>query len=309
MGHGGTLDPLAAGVLIVGIGRGTKQLQQYLACSKTYETVVLFGASTDTYDCTGTIIQRAASDHMTKDLVEEKLAQFRGKIMQAPPLYSALKIDGIKACEYARQGRELPRALAPREMQVEECTLLQWYPSGAHDFAFPGETGPASTPAARIRLTVCSGFYVRSFAHDLGLACHTQSHMASLLRTRQANFTIEDVDQSSDLVTVISYADLDSGEQVWAAKLRQQLQNWVQANPVKAGHVDGRSKEARTLRDEEQSRRPRQRFRGGYIADTKKERIKQQGGKWKGKWGPKLKEATVTAMPSSPEATQTSQLR
>jgi tRNA pseudouridine55 synthase len=296
MGHGGTLDPLAAGVLIVGIGRGTKQLQQYLACKKAYETVILFGASTDTYDCTGTITERASYEHVTKELVEQKLAQFRGTIMQAPPLYSALKIDGMKACEYARQGKELPRALQSREMQVDECTLLEWYPSGQTQFTFPGdEIEPAlGSPAARIRLTVCSGFYVRSFAHDVGLACESRSHMASLRRTRQANFTVEeDPPQSSDLVTAISYADLDVGEEVWGAKLRPQLARWVLENPVASGHVDGRNREARTLLDQEKAGRPRQRFRGGYTADTKKERIKQQGGKWKGKWGRKPRENVI----------------
>jgi tRNA pseudouridine55 synthase len=93
MGHGGTLDPLAAGVLIVGIGRGTKQLQKYLACTKSYETTVLFGASTDSYDCTGIIIERAHCAHVTKTLVEAKLEQFRGDILQAPPIYSALKMS------------------------------------------------------------------------------------------------------------------------------------------------------------------------------------------------------------------------
>jgi tRNA pseudouridine55 synthase len=127
MGHGGTLDPLAAGVLIVGIGRGTKHLSNYLACTKTYETVILFGASTDTYDCTGIITERAPHAHVSKALIEEHLSQFRGLIHQTPPVYSALKINGIKACEYARTGQSLPRALESREMTVEECTLLEWY--------------------------------------------------------------------------------------------------------------------------------------------------------------------------------------
>ena len=123
LGHGGTLDPLASGVLIVGIGRGTKELNKYLACTKTYETVVLFGASTDTYDSTGTTTERADFSHVTQSLVRETLSKFRGTIMQAPPIYSALRINGIKACEYVRSGQELPRQLARREMQVEECIL------------------------------------------------------------------------------------------------------------------------------------------------------------------------------------------
>jgi tRNA pseudouridine55 synthase len=291
MGHGGTLDPLAAGVLIVGIGRGTKHLQNYLACTKTYETVILFGASTDTYDCTGVTDVRAAYSHIDRQLVEEKLVYFRGKIMQAPPLYSALKINGIKACEYARQGKELPRQLESREMHVDACTLLEWYDSGQHHFAWPGDDQPAQAPAVRIRLTVSSGFYVRSFAHDLGIACGSRSHMTSLQRTRQATFTVAGLeDNDPDLVLAITYGDLDAGEQVWAAKLRPQLAAWVSANPVVEGHIDGRDQHTRRTVAEDKESRPKHRFRGGWVADTKKERIKQQGGKYKGKWGKKARE-------------------
>jgi tRNA pseudouridine55 synthase len=287
MGHGGTLDPLAAGVLIVGIGRGTKQLQKYLACTKSYETTVLFGASTDSYDCTGIIVERAHCAHITKTLVEAKLEQFRGDILQAPPIYSALKINGKKACEYARDGQELPRQLESREMHVDECTLLEWYEPGQHEFTYPGESEPAFAPAARISLTVCSGFYVRSFAHDLGIVCQSRSHMATLLRTRQATYTTSTHSESLDLVPAITYTELDAGEDVWGPKIRPQLESWVAANPVATGHINGRSEETKRKKTVEQSERPKQRFRGGFIADTKQERIKQQGGKYKGKWSRK----------------------
>ena len=287
MGHGGTLDPLAAGVLIVGIGRGTKQLQKYLACTKTYETTVLFGVSTDSYDSTGIIAERAHCAHVTKTLVESKLSRFRGDIKQAPPIYSALKINGKKACEYAREGQELPRQLESRDMHVDECTLLEWQEPGQHKFAYPGEADPAAAPAARIRLTVCSGFYVRSFAHDLGIACQSRSHMATLLRTRQATYTTSNPAESPDLTTAITYADLDAGEETWGPKLRPQLESWVAAYPMHTGHVNGRSEQAKQRKAAEQGDKPKQRFRGGFVADTKKERIKQQGGKYKGKWGRK----------------------
>jgi tRNA pseudouridine55 synthase len=289
MGHGGTLDPLAAGVLIVGIGRGTKQLNRYLACSKTYETVVLFGASTDSYDCTGIVDERAACEHVTKAMMEEKLAQFRGKIIQMPPIYSALKINGVKACEYARMGQELPRELESREMTVSECILLDWYAGGHHAYNVLGDATLVRAPAARIRLTVSSGFYVRSFAHDLGIACATRSHMAALLRTRQADFTVKDTDSSAELVSALTYSDLDAGEEVWGAILRPQLEAWVAANPAITGHVNGRADETRRTVEGEKDLRPKQRFRGGWVADTKQERIKQQGGKYKGKWSRKPK--------------------
>lgn len=287
MGHGGTLDPLAAGVLIVGIGRGTKQLNKYLACSKTYETVVLFGASTDTYDCTGEITERAPCEHVTKDLVEQRLAQFRGTIMQMPPIFSALKINGVKACDYARQGKELPRDLERREMIVDECTLLDWYENGQHDFNTLAHEALSQAPAARIRLTVCSGFYVRSFTHDLGIACGSRSHMAALLRTRQADYTTGNAEDANELITATTYDELDAGEEVWAARLNPQLQAWVATNPIATGHVNGRAGVTKHKLGEEKDNKPRQRFRGGWEAETKKERIKQQGGKYKGKWGRK----------------------
>jgi len=292
MGHGGTLDPLAAGVLIVGIGRGTKHLNRYLACSKTYETVVAFGASTDTYDCTGVVTERASSEHVTKGLIEHKLSLFVGKIVQVPPIYSALKIDGMKACEYARGGKELPRELESREMQVEECTLIDWYAGGQHPYNAFNDVTFAQAPAANIRLTVCSGFYVRSFAHDLGIACSTRSHMAALRRTRQADYTIEDETSIPNCVVALTYADLDAGEEVWGAKLRPQLETWVAANPAITGHVNGRAGQARLGVEAEKELRPKQRFRGGWLADTKQERIKQQGGKYKGKWSRNSKDAS-----------------
>ncbi|KAH7062979.1 tRNA pseudouridine synthase B [Paraphoma chrysanthemicola] len=287
MGHGGTLDPLASGVLIVGIGRGTKHLQKYLACTKTYETVVLFGASTDTYDCTGTVAERADYEHVTQALVESQLKRFRGKIMQAPPIYSALKINGVKACEYARQGKELPRELEEREMFVDECTLLEWYEGGRHSFNHLEDEGLTQAPAAKFRLNVCSGFYVRSFAHDLGIVCSSRSHMASLDRTRQADYTVHDASKLPDLTPTLTYAELEAGEHIWEATLRPQLEAWVAAHPVATGHVNGRNEHLRRKVAEEKEGRPRQRFRGEWLAETKRERIKQQGGKYKGKWGRK----------------------
>ncbi|KAF1913442.1 tRNA pseudouridine synthase B [Ampelomyces quisqualis] len=293
MGHGGTLDPLAAGVLIVGIGRGTKHLNKYLACSKTYETVVLFGASTDTYDCTGVVNGRGPFEHVTRQLVEQNLVRFRGKIMQVPPIYSALKVNGIKACEYARNGKELPRELEGREMTVDDCTLLEWYDGGQNNLNVLGGEELAHAPAARIRLTVGSGFYVRSFAHDLGIACETKSHMVALLRTRQSDYAIAEAAQDSDFVSAITYADLDAEEEVWALKIRPQLEAWVAANPIVTGHVNGRMGGIKQKLAKDNM--PRQRFRGGWIAETKKERIEQQGGKYKGKWGLKKQEAVTGA--------------
>ncbi|KAI8938369.1 hypothetical protein NX059_004264 [Plenodomus lindquistii] len=288
LGHGGTLDPLAAGVLIVGIGRGTKHLQQYLACEKTYETVVLFGASTETYDCTGVITEKANVGHIVRENVEKQLPQFRGTIQQVPPIYSALKVNGRKACDYARQGEDLPRELESRQMHVNECTMLQWYPPGQHEYPWPGDSTPAPAPAVSVKLTVSSGFYVRSFAHDLGIACGSRSHMVALIRTQQANFTLGESIDTNHPMPAITYADLEAGEDVWGPKIRPQLQKWCEANPANKGHVNGREQGTKARIATEKEHRPRQRFRGEFIAETKKGRIIQQGGKYKGKWGRKV---------------------
>lgn len=138
LGHGGTLDPMATGVLIVGMGKGTKCLQRFLECTKTYECVVLFGAATDSYDAVGKVVSKADYEHVTKELVEEKLAQFRGKIMQKPSVFSALKVDGKKMYEYAREGKDIPE-VAARPVEVEELELVEWLEPGSHDFAWPKE--------------------------------------------------------------------------------------------------------------------------------------------------------------------------
>lgn len=306
MGHGGTLDPMATGVLIVGIGRGTKHLGDMLGCIKTYETIVLFGKGTDTYDVAGKIVSEAPFDQISRSMVEQKLDTFYGKIKQVPPIYSALKVAGMKAYEYARSGKELPRDLESRDMNVEECVLMDWYEGGQHNYRWPAveaneeeksavrklmegvqsisETNgndatevpvlpeeqtdkatrtrerprmsiaemnkltpsakaalhtheqnlsdnPADGPAVKVRLTVSSGFYVRSFAHDLGIACGSFGTMAELVRTRQGDFSCDDPPEAG-LIPCITYQELEEGEDIWGPKLSEVLGNWVQKNPI-----------------------------------------------------------------------------
>ncbi|CAZ83853.1 unnamed protein product [Tuber melanosporum] len=102
MGHGGTLDPLATGVLVIGVGTGTKSLSSLISCTKTYETTALFGASTDTYDCTGRILKRALHSHITPQLIESALDAFRGEILQKPPIYSALHHERCSSAQRMR---------------------------------------------------------------------------------------------------------------------------------------------------------------------------------------------------------------
>lgn len=149
IGHGGTLDPLATGVLIAGIGKGTKSLQDFLTCTKVYETVVLFGTSTDTYDRVGKVLKRAPHAHVTKEMVEEALEQFRGKFMQLPPLYSALKMNGKPLYEYAREGKEIPREIERRAVEVLNLEMVEWMEGGTHEHVAPtDEAGHAEVNVA-----------------------------------------------------------------------------------------------------------------------------------------------------------------
>ncbi|KAF9884597.1 hypothetical protein FE257_001419 [Aspergillus nanangensis] len=327
IGHGGTLDPLATGVLVTGIGKGTKHLNDFLGCTKSYETVVLFGAETDTYDRLGKVVRRGPYEHITRDAVEKALEKFRGKIMQRPPIFSALKVKGKPLYEYAREGKVPPVEIKERPVEVKDLRIVEWYEPGTHEYQWPEEeaageekavaekllekddelpiatsaegaeksdvqdasatkrktpppqspeattapkeegtadvqgdsaptakkqkvsegdsvpvqseessgapqeaekstisedkdAAPKAQPAAvKIVMTVTSGFYVRSLAHDLGKAVGSCALMSSLIRTRQAHFELD-----SD--KVLEYKDLEAGEEVWGPKVQRFLDEW-----------------------------------------------------------------------------------
>lgn len=350
LGHGGTLDPMATGVLILGIGRGTKALQDFLACTKTYETVIVFGASSDSYDRCGRLLKKRPYDHVTREKVEEALDAFRGTYQQMPPLFSALKMEGKPLYEYAREGKPIPREIQTREVTVTDVELVEWYEPGTHEHHWPtqeataaekqyaeqlwrvekqqtegkklteeeeaadsqavaehndlkrkfeerqdelvvdrdakkskppqeategeaqsqaaegeGENKPQpprspvmsgalgelppkgkgsdlvppimpGTPppwkdkgpaAVRIRLTSTSGFYVRSFAHDLGEKVGSAGLMTELIRSRQGDFVLGSEN-------CLEYDDLSKGEDVWAPQLSDMLRRWNQPGGIKS---------------------------------------------------------------------------
>ncbi|KAL9051044.1 MAG: hypothetical protein Q9162_006267 [Coniocarpon cinnabarinum] len=152
MGHGGTLDPSASGVLIVGVGRGTKELAKFLECTKSYEAVVLFGAATRSYDDQDAIIGRRPFSHITRERCEEALARFRGKIKQKPPIFSALKMDGKKLYEYAREGIEPPREIEKRDVDVSSLEMLEWMDGGTHEYRWPDQEAEASEKQGALKM-------------------------------------------------------------------------------------------------------------------------------------------------------------
>lgn len=176
IGHTGTLDPLATGVLALACGRATRLVRFFVASDKDYEAVVRFGLATDSYDITGSETSRSGLVP-TRDAVEAALEPLRGEYLQVPPAFSAKKVAGERA--YALARRDEPVTLSPVPVRVTRADILE----------FDGSS-------ARIALTCSSGFYVRSFAHRLGELVETGACLESLRRTRSGEFTL---DQAVDL--------------------------------------------------------------------------------------------------------------
>jgi len=225
IGQGGTLDPLADGVLVVGVGRGTKKLSEFLDCTKEYCTTCLLGCETDTYDSEGARVRTAPWQHVTRDQVESALAQFSGEIQQTPPIFSALKMDGMPLYEYARKGIPLPRPIEARKVTVHSLELVEWK-SGDHPYRWPEKslseeekkametaltgvesdisvkddldlTAADAIPTAFVlKMKVSGGTYVRSIVHDLAHALGSAGHVVTLTRSRQGRFALEPTEES-----------------------------------------------------------------------------------------------------------------
>ena len=184
IGHTGTLDPDAEGVLPVCLGKGTRLSDMLTDHSKVYEAVLLLGQSTDTQDVSGNVLQEAPVD-VSEEEVREAIMSFVGPYDQIPPMYSALKVNGQKLCDLARAGKEVERKARPveiYEIQIEEIHL----------------------PRVRMTVSCSKGTYIRTLCHDIGekLKCH--GCMESLLRTRVGQFLLKD---SLTLAQVETYRD------------------------------------------------------------------------------------------------------
>ena len=172
IGHGGTLDPMATGVLPVFVGRATRGVEFFEHAEKCYETVLRFGITTDTEDITGTVLEEKPVN-LTRQQLDAALEQFRGEIQQIPPMYSALKINGQKLCDLARKGKEVERK--PRTITILELTVLD----------FTGGT-------ATLRVACSKGTYIRTLCKDIGQALGCGGCMESLRRVQAGAYTIEE---------------------------------------------------------------------------------------------------------------------
>ena len=188
IGHGGTLDPMATGVLPVFVGRATRGVEFFEHAEKTYETVLRLGMTTDTEDTSGTVLTQH-EPNVTGEMLEKVLENFRGEIMQVPPMYSALKINGQKLVDLARKGREVERQ--PRPITVHELELLE----------FNGDT-------ARLRVRCSKGTYIRTLCKDIGEALGCGGCMAALRRVQAGEYTI------AEAVPLMALLEMENPEQV-----------------------------------------------------------------------------------------------
>ena len=172
IGHGGTLDPMATGVLPVFVGRATRGVEFFEHAEKIYETTIRLGLTTDTEDVTGEVLTEQKVEISHQEFLDI-LPKFRGKIQQIPPMYSALKVNGQKLCDLARKGKEVERQ--PREIEIFELECLE----------FSGDT-------ARLRVHCSKGTYIRTLCKDIGEALGCGGCMAALRRVTAGEYTIDE---------------------------------------------------------------------------------------------------------------------
>jgi tRNA pseudouridine55 synthase len=173
VGHAGTLDPFATGVLLICLGHATRVAEYLTASEKTYHAVAELGVTTDTYDVDGSVQGRAPIRPLSEDDLRRALGAFQGEIEQIPPVYSALKRDGVPAHRRARRGEQVE--MPPRMVRIHEIRLLEWRP-----------------PHLAFSVTCDAGTYIRSIAHDLGARLGCGATLVALTRTRSGPFRVED---------------------------------------------------------------------------------------------------------------------
>ncbi|MBO5921351.1 MAG: tRNA pseudouridine(55) synthase TruB [Bacteroidaceae bacterium] len=173
VGHAGTLDPLATGVLLLCTGKATKRIEELQKHTKEYEAEITLGATTPSYDMEHPVDATFPYEHITREMVEDTLKQFIGDIAQRPPLFSACKVDGKRAYDLARKGSDMQ--LEPKQIRIDNIELLEY-----------------ELPKIRIRVTCGKGTYIRSLARDIGEALESGAYLSELTRTRVGEFKLTD---------------------------------------------------------------------------------------------------------------------
>lgn len=193
VGHAGTLDPLATGVMVVCTGKATKRIDELQAHVKEYVATLQFGATTPSYDLEKPIDQTFPTEHINEALVRETLNRFLGRIEQVPPAFSACKIDGKRAYDLARKGREVE--LKPKVLIIDEIELLDFNQEKMQ---------------ATIRVVCSKGTYIRALARDIGEALGSGAHLIALRRTRVGDVRVEDCMQVEDFPEWLDKQEIDT---------------------------------------------------------------------------------------------------
>ena len=195
VGHAGTLDPLATGLLIVCTGKFTKRIEEIQAHDKEYTGTFMLGATTPSYDLEKSIDATYPTEHITREMVEQVLERFKGKIEQVPPTFSACKVDGKRAYEMARKGNEVelkPKTLVIDEIELTECNL----------------------PDITIRVVCSKGTYIRALARDIGEALQSGGHLIALRRTRVGDYRVEDCLNPEKFTEWLDKAEIEMPEEI-----------------------------------------------------------------------------------------------
>lgn len=180
VGHAGTLDPLATGVMIVCTGKATKRIDEFQFQTKEYVATLKLGETTPSFDLEKEVDAVYPTEHITRELVEDVLKQFMGTIEQVPPVFSACKIEGKRAYELARNGEEVP--LKAKTLVIDEIELLS-----------------CELPVIKIRVVCSKGTYIRALARDIGIALHSGAHLIALERTRVGDVTLDQCMDPEDI--------------------------------------------------------------------------------------------------------------
>ncbi len=181
VGHAGTLDPLATGLLIICTGNFTKKIDEYQAQIKEYTGEITLGATTPSYDLETEVDETFPVDHITSDLIHQTVQQFVGEIEQIPPMFSAIKMAGVRLYDLARQGKT-------REIQSRKITIETF------------EITDISLPKVKFRIVCSKGTYIRSLAYDFGKALNSGGHLSALRRTKIGEFNVKDAIEIEDFI-------------------------------------------------------------------------------------------------------------
>jgi tRNA pseudouridine55 synthase len=181
VGHAGTLDPLATGVMILCTGKATKLIESYQYQTKEYIATLKLGETTPCFDQELPVDQSYPVEHITEKLVNEVIPKFTGEIWQVPPVYSAVKVDGKRAYDYARDGQEVE--LQPKLLVIDEIEVLEF-----------------NLPVLKIRVVCSKGTYIRALARDIGIALGSGAHLTGLIRTRIGDIKTENCWEVEELI-------------------------------------------------------------------------------------------------------------